>query len=350
MAEPMARLLRLEGASMPDWSDRHLAPPGTPDFFAGRVWYDTLLAHALPIGAQPWLALCGADEGVLVPLLRQDGRWGSLAGPYSLEWRPLPAPGADLREAGRGLARLLAGRPPTRLDALDGDAPGLDDILAGLRAGGLAISRYRHFGNWHAPLPVGASWQSYLAARPPALRATIQRRTAASLRQGHVTLYTEPGAALESGILAYVEVRGRSWKPLEPFPEFDAALLRATAAIGALRLGVLWRGERPVAAQYWVLSGGRAALLKLAHAQDEKSTSPGTVLTAFMIRHLMDVDGAHTLDFGRGDDDYKALWCNERRQRIGCVLSDPWHPAGLLELARQAARRARNLLPGRVAA
>lgn len=342
---------RIERGRMPAWCEPHLAPANAPDFFASRVWYDTILAHALPPGAEPWLARF--RPALLVPLLRQGGQVGALVTPYSLEWRPLPAPEATpagLRAAGQELGALLAGQAPTRWEALDADAPGLEHILDGLRAAGLAIGRYRHFGNWHEALAPGAGWAGYLAARPSALRTTIQRRTAATLRRCHVTLHDAPGAGLERAILAYGAVRERSWKPLEPFPDFDAALLRATAASGTLRLGVLWDAqERPVAAQYWVLSGGRAMLLKLAHLREEKAGSPGTVLTGLMIRHLIEVDGATALDFGRGDDAYKQLWCGQRRQRIGLVLSDPWHPAGLLQLARQAAQRGRDLLLGRAA-
>lgn len=341
---------RVDRLALPAWCDQHLASPHSPDFFASRVWYETVLAHALPAGAEPWLARCGPAACLLLPLLRQKGRIGGLVTPYSLEWRPLPAVGADpaaLHAAGRELARLLARRAPTRLEAMPADAPGLEPVMAGLRAEGMAFGRYRHFGNWHQPLR--ADWQGYLADRPSALRSTIQRRTAAMLRRCHFTLHTAPGPDLEEATRAYVTVRDQSWKPPEPFPDFDAALLRATAAMGALRLGLLRDAQgQPIAAQYWVLTGGRAMLLKLAHLREEKAGSPGTVLTALMIRHLIEQDAATELDFGRGDDAYKQLWCSQRRQRIGLVLSDPWHPAGMLQIARQAAQRGRNFLLGRV--
>ena len=146
-------------------------------------------------------------------------------------------------------------------------------------------------------------------------------------------------AALEAGIAAYEAVRAGSWKPAEPFPDFDAALMRAAAAAGLLRLGVLRRRADgvPVAAQYWVLDRGgtRASVLKLSHLESERAASPGTALTALMIQGLLADDGVQELDFGRGDDAYKRLWVGTARRRIGLVVADPMHPAGLAAIARQ---------------
>ncbi len=283
-----ARLVSAPRGGLPDWCDRFLAPPGAGDFFASRAWYDTILAHALPTAAEPLLAVCG--EAMMLPLLRHGGRLCSLTTPYSLVWRPLPAPGADaaaLRLAGRGFGGLLRCCPPVRLEALDAAAPGLAAVLEGFaEVRGLHLHRYRHFGNWHEVLAPGLDWEGYLAARPPALRTTIGRKLARCRREMVFEAVTTPGASLESGIAAYEDVRSRSWKPFEPHLAFDGALMRAAAAVGALRLGVLRaRADgRPAAAQYWVVAGGRAMLLKLAHAEDQRAASPGTALTALMIR------------------------------------------------------------------
>jgi len=343
-----ARLLPAGRAGLPLWCDHFLAPPGSGDIFAGRVWYDTILAHACPAGAEPVLAVCGRNDEMLVPMLRLEGRLGSMVTPYSLEWRPLPARGskaAALRDAGTALARLLRGSAPLRLEAMEPAAPGLTPWLGGLRSGGMALGPFRHFGNWREILPPGTSWLSYWQARPPALRNTIQRKLARAGRDYVFSLEAAPGAALERGISDFVDVRGRSWKPQEPFPAFDAALLRAMAAIGALRLGLLRdKHGQAVAAQYWLVDGGRAYLLKLVHDAAAAAASPGTALTALMIRGLIETDGVRELDFGRGDDAYKQLWVTERRQRMGVMVTDPWHPAGMLELARQGAARGKNLL------
>ena len=47
---------------------------------------------------------------------------------------------------------------------------------------------------------------------------------------------------------------------------------------------------------------GTATVLKLAHDKAFDRASPGTVLTGFAIRTLMENDGIGMLDFGRGDD------------------------------------------------
>jgi hypothetical protein len=333
---------------LPAWCDAYLDAPFEGGFFAGRLWYDTLLAHGLGTDEEALLASAGPQAPLLLPLLRAaDGRLRCLATPYSVEWRPMLRPGAEpsaLRPAAAALGRLLRGRAPTRLDTLDATAPGLEACLAGFADAGLVALRYDHFGNWAETLAPDITWDTYLAARPPELRTTIRRKVARCLREMRFESIATPGPTLESSIAAYEDVRARSWKPFEPFPDFDGALLRATAAAGVLRMGVLRSAAdgRPAAAQYWVLDHGgrRATLLKLAHAEDQRAASPGTALTALMIRRLLEEDAVRELDFGCGDDAYKRLWVAARRQRIGVVLADPWQPAGLLAIARHQAGRA----------
>jgi hypothetical protein len=342
-APPAACLAVADRAGLPAWADPFLAPAGE-DFFASRLWFDLLISHALPPAADPVLALCGPDRAALLVLRRERGRLSALTGPYALAWRPLFAPGTGpdvQRMAGRSLAGALRFRPPAQLDLIDPDTPGLAAFRAGLAQGRIRSCAYDHVGNWHEGLPQDVGWEAYLAARPPALRATISRKLARARRLMRFELVRSPGAGLEQGIAAYEAVRAASWKPHEPFPAFDAALLRATAAAGVLRLGVLRQAadSQPVAAQYWILDrgGARATVLKLAHAEAARAASPGTVLTALVIRHLLEADAVRELDFGRGDDDYKRLWVGSRRQRIGLILADPLHPSGLLAIARQTA-------------
>jgi CelD/BcsL family acetyltransferase involved in cellulose biosynthesis len=315
------------------------------NFFATAAWWRSMLAAGMPDGAEACFLLCTDEEPpvAIFPLQRLDGGRAlqSLTNPYTCLWQPLFAIGLDAAavcRAGEALGRFCRGWPVVRLEALAEDFPPLEPLLAGVRRQGLLAGRYLHFGNWYEPVG-GRSWEQYLAARPGALRETIRRK----LRRAQATLQivAAPDAA-EAGVAAYEEIYARSWKVPEPFPRFNAEMMRQAAAQGALRLGLLHAHGRAVAAQIWIVLAGRATVLKLAHDEADKALSPGTVLTALMLRELIDREHVTELDFGRGDDAYKRLWVTQRQQRIGVMLINPLRPRGLMALARQwfgAARR-----------
>jgi CelD/BcsL family acetyltransferase involved in cellulose biosynthesis len=335
-------------AGLPAEAMALLAAAERGEFQLGAGWFAVVGETALPAGARPEFLLYreAARTLALLPLQRgADGRLAGLTAPYTCLFRPLVAADAapaELRRAGRGFGRACRSAGPLRLDALDPDWPGLAPLLAGFAQAGLLALRFAQFGNWFLEVG-GVGWDGYLAGRPGELRETIRRRLARAARDPAVAFeLITGGAELDAGIAAYDAVYARSWKPPEPFPRFGAALLRAAAAAGVLRLGVLRRGGEPVAAQYWTVCAGTATVLKLAHDAAARALSPGTVLTALMIRHLLDRERVATLDFGRGDDAYKAGWTGRRRPRIGVLLCPPLHPAGLLALARHLAGRLRR--------
>jgi hypothetical protein len=247
-----------------------------------------------------------------------------------------------LDSVARRLGRLLRGWPTVRLDAIPLEWPGLAAFIAGLRASGLCVQRFDHFANWQENIG-GRSWASYLAARPGALRETIRRK----LRNPAWQLALFDGSSdVTAAIAAFEAVYGASWKQPEPFSLFNAALIRALGAQGVLRLGVFSVGNRAVAVQFWSVAAGRATLLKLAHDESFKAISPGTVLTALMLRRLLDEEHVSTLDFGRGDDPYKALWTTERHQRVGLMVMNPVRPAGLWAICQCKAGQLRKAARG----
>ena len=310
---------------------RLLADAARPETFLAPWWWRSMLAAGIPEGGTPRLLVHAA---ALLPLLDMKGQPAqSLTGPYTALFQPLFAAGTAApgwHDAGAACARAL--RPLLRLDALDADAPWLAPFIAGARAAGLRAATFAHFGNWHEPV-AGRSWAEYLAARPGGLRETIRRK---SRKPGAEFSLVTGGPELDSGIAAYEEVYARSWKIPEPFPRFNATLMREAAAAGALRLGLLHAGPVAIAAQLWTVSDGIASVLKLAHDEAHKALSPGTIITARMIAHLLETERVAALDFGRGDDPYKRLWTTHRRQRIGLLLASPWHPAGAATLLRQS--------------
>jgi len=323
----------------------------SPELFASRAWWRTVLSFGMPPATQPCFLLARMDDrpAALLPLRQEDsnGTLSSLTTPYTCVYAPLVAPDvpvSDLVALFTGVARFCRGHAVTRLDALPQEWPALSAFEQGARAAGLSAVRFAHFGNWHETVN-GMGWSTYLAGRPGALRETIRRklRRADQRTDGSFVVVTRP-PELEAGIDAFEQVYARSWKEPEPFPLFNAALMRETGAAGLLRLG-LWRiGGVAVAVQFWIVEAGTATVLKLAHDEAFHSDSPGTVLTALMLRRFLDEEHVAAIDFGRGDDAYKRGWARERRQRIGVVLVNPRRPAGLAFLARHALGRIRMSL------
>lgn len=318
-------------------------------FQSAAGWWRCVLAAGLPAGAAAHFLLArDADRALgLLPLCDApscgtpagtDRSVGGLVTPYTCLFQPLLAPGADPRALGRAFARFCVRWPVLRLDALDAAWPGWPGLLAGFAAGGRRAAWFDSFGNWHEIAAHG--WEAYLAARPGALRETIRRKLRRAERDPAQSFHlARRPDEIAPALAAYEAVYRRSWKQPEPYPDFGPALLAEAAAAGVLRLGILSRDGTPLAAQYWIVEAGRATVLKLAHDEAEKTLSPGTALTAWMVRALL-AEGVTELDFGRGDDPYKRLWASARRQRKGLILARLWHPHGAAALARQAVGQA----------
>ena len=314
-----------KSATIPDGA-AHLFP-GSP-FDASPQWFHTVAATAVPAGCRPFFLVVaeGGRPVALWPLLTHGSGVMSLTCPYTLHYAPAFAGPACVRAAGVALRRWGV----VQLEALDADT--LAEIAVSLRAARLLTLRYSNFGNWHER---AADWPSYLAARPGPLRETIRRRLRAVADGRLRPDFTHSDSALS----AYEEVHRSSWKLPEPFPAFAPRFLRDAAEAGILRMSVLRHENRPVAAQYWTVENGTATVLKLAHDESLKRLSPGTVLTALTVQRLFEQDGVTEIDFGRGDDAYKQLWAGARRQRMGALIINPLHPAGMRAAVRHAAGR-----------
>ncbi|MDQ1300490.1 MAG: Acetyltransf 6 protein [Chloroflexota bacterium] len=316
-------------------------------------WWHLASTHARPPGVTPCLMLArlaGQAAGIL-PLWNGPGSaLASLTTPYSCIYEPLLSPRLrpeQRRAVFTAMLRRCWRSPITRLDAIAAEWDGWGDLLAGARAARIWPLPFDHFGNWYADVG-GQDFVTWLAHRPGALRETIRRRLrrAATQPGARFELLTQP-TEMDHGIAVYQSVYARSWKEPEPFPAFNPALMRWAATQGTLRLGLWWLGATPLAAQYWIVADGQATVLKLAHDEAFRAYSPGTVLTALMLQHLLDQEHVREIDFGRGDDPYKQDWTGSRRQRRGVLLVTPWRLHGSVALLRHAVGRIRTSLTAR---
>lgn len=335
----------------PEWDPLFEAGPGLQ---SRRAWFESTQRAALPEAAVPHIVTVreNGQPLAILPLQSSSPRMLlSLTSPYTTEFQPLLAPlqtpGLDAVRIGAALGRHLRRWPLVRLEALDPAWPLLAPLLAGFRQSGMTAQRFDHFGNWRENV-AGLDWNAYLARRPGALRETIRRRGRTAAKDPSIRLEIVQGTdGLARAMNAYEAVYAQSWKEPEPYPHFNEVLLPRAASLGTLRLAVMWQGDTPLAAQYWTVVDRTATVLKLAHVDGAKALSPGTVLTAHVIRHLLQDETIETLDFGRGDDPYKKDWTTTRQQRIGVMLANPLRIHGLAEILRHWAGQARRTILSR---
>src|SRR6185437_12899178 len=260
-AEP-AMALFADPAEMPPDCDALFAAGASDGLFGSRAWYRNVVRHGLAAGKTACFAVWREAGRALAifPMQRDaDGTARSLTTPYTCLYSPLLAPDLDraaILRAGLAFGRFCRPGASVRLDALAPEWRGLDPLLEGVRRAGLVVQRFDHFGNWHEPV-AGRGWKAYLDSRPGALRETVRRKLGRAERDPDTRVEIIDGTDdLEDGIAAFESVYRRSGKEPEPFPEFNAGLMRQTAPIGLLRLGVLWIGEAPVAVQLWIVDNG----------------------------------------------------------------------------------------------
>jgi len=207
------------------------------------------------------------------------------------------------------------------------------------RQAGMLVDSYFCFGNWYLEVD-NRSYAEYVNSLPSQLANTLRRKSKQANKAGQFRIeIIVNGAGLADAIAAYEAVYHSSWKVPEAYPAFMPGLIRHCAERGWLRLGVAYVDNRPVAAQVWIVSNGVASIFKLAYDQQYAHLSVGSLLTARLMEHVIDVDRVSEVDFLSGDDSYKRDWMSGRRERRGIVAFNPRTVRGALAALRHFGAR-----------
>lgn len=158
----------------------------------------------------------------------------------------------------------------------------------------------------------------YWQQRPSKLRNTLQRK--ARQLQKHNHRFELTANPTQTQISHYWQIYQHSWKHPEPSKDFINWLFQWATAEGKLRLGLLYIDDQVVACQLWLVHNSTACIFKLAQDINANHFSPGSLLSEYMINRLTQQDHIHTLDFLLGDDDFKALWMDQKQQIFGMEL------------------------------
>ena len=297
------------------------------------AWYRLLAEHCRLPGKPIVARARHMQRRAWLFLAVEETKASAWANWYSLRWRPIGEP--ELFQ------HILAA-------FRDGLVPVLE--LAPLEETAELAQACRDTGWIPFAEPATASWQAetagldfdaYWARRPAQLRNTAERKAKAAGLE--IAVHDRFDA---DAWAAYEEVYRASWKPEEGSPAFLRALAEQEGAAGTLRLGIARKDGEAVAAQLWLVENEEAWIHKLAYREDAKALSPGTVLSMAMFRHVLDEDRVARIDYGTGDEPYKADWMDSKRILWRLSAYNRRTLGGLAGAARAAAsslvRRARS--------
>lgn len=308
-----------------------LTAQGAAAPFDRAEWY-ALLAET---GITPLIAVASeGDHTAALALTEADGRITPLRNWYSFTWRahaPAGPAGDRLLEA---LARGLKTRGyRITLEPVPGEDGSAERLARAFRAAGWQVAVAECDTNHVLPV-AGRSFAAYWDSRPGTLRTTLKRKgknvTTEVITRFDPALWDE-----------YEAIYAASWKPAEDQPEMLRAFAAAEGAAGRLRLGVARADGMAVAAQCWTVENSIAYIHKLAHLESHKPLSAGTTLSAAMFQHVIDSDRVELVDFGTGDQSYKADWMEAVRPRYRIDCLNPARPRSWAPLAKRMLRVAK---------
>jgi hypothetical protein len=294
--------------------------------FDRAEWYQ-LLADT---GIKPLIVMaCDNCTTAALALTENRGCITPLRNWYSFTWRPHAPFGAEGERLLIEIARQLKSRGHrVTLEPVPYEDGSASRLAYAFRAAGWRVRTTPCDIN-HVLNVKGRSFAEYWASRPGALRNTLKRKKSKVSTEILTTFDPEKWAQYEN-------VYSASWKPTEDHPAMLRAFAEAEGKAGRLRLGLAKYAGQPIAVQFWTVENGTAYIHKLAHLESHTHLSAGTTLSAAMFARLIDHDAVDLIDFGTGDQSYKADWMEEVRGRYVIDCLDPTQPRAWPALAKRA--------------
>jgi len=331
---------------------------GNTSLFFSLPWYRNFIQSVLTPSEQLRIFAVDAAANTSSPLAvlpmrypkTASGLFGvrtlsGLSNYYTSLFGPVIEPGeSDVQMTLDSLAAAIA-RDEIRWDLIDlhplaVETPVFPALVAAFKNAGFMVQSYFCFGNWYLQVR-GRTYAEYFETLPSQLKNTIKRkkRQLEKLPKMRIVLYRDK-PSLNEALRAYEQIYAASWKVPEPYPQFIPGLCRTCVEAGWLRLGVVYVDDQPIAAQIWIVYAGIAAIYKLAYDERFAKLSAGSILTAHLMEHVIDVDKVHEIDYLTGDDSYKKDWMSDRRERWGILAFNLRTLGGVLAALQHVGTRA----------
>lgn len=285
--------------------------------FLTREWFETLSDTMFEDG-QPLLLVSVLDKGcvmALLPLIGENEHRKSFSHRYTAFYSLLLSEDRQT-ETLACLAKGLSQMPihSLKLSPVAEDNNSLLGLRKALESSGYEYHQHFFFYNW-IHRTKRQSFDEYMAGRPARLRNTISRKRRKLEREHEYKIRMFKGDEVQQGLTDYHAAYSASWKANEQY-----ATLLDTAAIKLsvpdwTRLAVLYIDGKSVAAQLWFVVQDKASIFRLAYDNDWRHYSPGSILTAYLMQYVIDIDKVEEIDFLTGNEAYKQDWMSIRRQR-----------------------------------
>lgn len=281
-------------------------------------WFETLYATTFETG-ESLLLLCVEDEDsvlALLPLTGSNENKDSFSHRYSALYSVLLSNKKQhevLICLAQGLSQmsiLSLGLSPVAEE--DSNMLSLKRVLESF---GYEYQQKFFFYNWIHRTD-GQSFDEYLADRPAQLQNTIARKRRKLEREHKYNIRLFKNDEVEQGLVDYQAVYSASWKANEQYLELLDAVAINLSVPDWTRLAVLYIDGKPAAAQLWFVVQKKASIFRLAYDEEWKQYSPGSILTAYLMHYVIDIDKVEEIDFLTGNEAYKQDWMSVRRQRF----------------------------------
>jgi len=290
--------------------------------FLTREWFETLQAKAFKDNQSLLLASVVDKDNVLalLPLIGKNERWQSLSHRYTALYSLLLA---EEKQADV-LACLVEGLNQMSIHSLQLSPVAEDDsnmlsLQHAMESSGYECHKHFFFYNW-IHRTQGQSFDEYMGGRPSQLRNTIARKRRKLEREHEYQLRMFKDDEVKQGLMDYHAPYTASWKANEQYVALLDAVAINLAVPGWTRLAVLYIDGKAAAAQIWFVVQGKASIFRLAYDDVWKHYSPGSILTAYLMQYVIDIDKVEEIDFLTGNEAYKQDWMSVRRQRLRLVF------------------------------
>ena len=312
--------------------------------FFSRAWFENLATSALDDDHTLVLACVVAGDRVMamLPLMESTGSktWYSLKHGFTPLYSLLLA-NDDQEQVLACLAQALSQLQVNGLllEPVADDDSNINRLQKAMEKAGFSCEYIFRSYNWIYRLQ-GQSYEEYMADRPAKLRNTISRKKRKLEREHGFEIRLFTGEEVPRYMPDYYVVYNASWKQNELHNTgFQDRFIEDFSRAGWPRLAILYVKGQPVAAQLWFVHHGKASIFRLAYDKDWRHYSTGSILTRFLMEHVIDTDKVEEIDFLTGNDAYKQDWMSQRRERFLLSCVKELSPASRIERFVESLKR-----------